>query len=270
LVIESYPALVKGKPYIFASTHYFSEDVIAAIATIDRNVYALFGTTDQIKHNPQVYIAYLNGLIYVDKRTDKSRKDAVKKMEYVLNNGSSVLLYPEGVWNNTENQLVQTLFAGPYTLSKDTGCEVVPLSIYFDEDHNKVYARAGNPMDLSTMEKKAALEKLRDALATMMYSQIEEHSTILTRDKLTGDFHTDFMESRKNEYNKQKWHGDVWDEEITMYKDKNIAYANDVRASFDDVKITEQNANIMGPILVKRLEDQKYDFTNYMHNNWNK
>ena len=52
-----YPILEKGKPYIFVSTHSFDEDIIAAIASLDRNAYILMGTTDQIEHNPQMYAA---------------------------------------------------------------------------------------------------------------------------------------------------------------------------------------------------------------------
>ena len=131
LIIESKPNLKMNKPYLFASTHYFSEDVLGAIASIDRPNYALFGTTNQIEHNPQIYAAWANGLIYVDRCSEKSRKESIKKMQRIINNGVSILMYPEGGWNNTENLLVQTLFSGPYILAQKTGIEVVPMSIYF-------------------------------------------------------------------------------------------------------------------------------------------
>lgn len=74
-------------------------------------------STDQLEHNPQVYAAWLNGLIYVNRREEISRKDSVKKMERILNSGSSVFLFPEGGWNNTENLLVLPLFSDPWLLS---------------------------------------------------------------------------------------------------------------------------------------------------------
>jgi hypothetical protein len=40
--------------------------------------------------------------------------------------------------------------------------------------------------------------------------------------------------------------------------------------SMDNVHVDEKNAAIMGPMLVKRQEQKKYDFKNYMHENWNK
>lgn len=114
ITVDCYPKLEKGKPYIFVATHNFVEDAISTLATLDRCAYVLFGTTDQLEHNPQVYAAWLNGLIYINRDDEKSRKDSIKKMERILNNGSSVLIYDEGGFNNTENLLVQKLFASPY------------------------------------------------------------------------------------------------------------------------------------------------------------
>ena len=75
IIVDYYPTLEKNKPYIFASTHSFDEDIIAGLSTIDRNAYVLIGTTDQIDYNPQMYAAYINGMIYVDRLNEKSRKD---------------------------------------------------------------------------------------------------------------------------------------------------------------------------------------------------
>lgn len=130
--IEGYPNLQKDVPYIFASTHSFVDDVIVNYACVDRSAYMLVGTPDQVEHNPAMYAAWLNGMVFVDKLDPQSRKDSVEKMVRVLESGSSVILYPEGAWNNTENLLVQPLFAGPWLLAQRTGCRVVPIAIYRD------------------------------------------------------------------------------------------------------------------------------------------
>ena len=126
IVIEQYPKLERGQPYIFSATHSFDDDIISTLSAIDRNAYVLIGTTDQIEHNPQMYAGWLNGMIYVDRLDPQSRKDSVSKMVKVLKHGTSVLIFPEGGWNNTENLLVQPLFSGPYLVHKETGCPVVP------------------------------------------------------------------------------------------------------------------------------------------------
>lgn len=112
IMIEQYPKLNKREPYIFACTHSFDDDVISNLCTIDRSAYSLCGTSEQILHNPKMYANWINGMIFVDRLDPQSRKDSILKMKRVLESGSSIHMYPEGGWNNTENLLVQPLFAG--------------------------------------------------------------------------------------------------------------------------------------------------------------
>lgn len=270
VVIDRYPKLEKDEQYIFTSTHYFNEDIIAGMAAIDRSAYALIGTTDQVDNNPLMYAAWLYGLIYVDRNDPESRKQSVLKMEKVLNNGSSVIMFPEGGWNNTENLLCQKLFAGPYILSQLTGKKVVALSTFSDPESDTIHVMASDPIDMTNMEKEEALELLRDTMATMMYEEIEKYSTPYERSKYYEDIHMQHMESRRKEYLKEKWTRDVWDEELTVYKPKHITTAEEVRASLDNVHVDKDNAYILAPILARREEDKKYDFKQYMKKNWNK
>lgn len=271
LIIDNYPKLNDNEPYIFVSLHNFVEDTISNLSTIDRDAYLLFGTTDQLEVNKEMYFAWLNGFIYVDRYDQKSRKEALLKMERVLNNGNSVLIFPEGGFNNTENLLCQRLFASPYILSKSTNAKVVPIAPFYEFGSDKIYMNVGEPMDLSVYDdKKEALTDLRDTLATLMYENIEKHSTRIYRDKLGNDPRMNFMEERRLEYLKTKWTKDVWDEELTRYLDQNEREYNQVQESMDNIIISKDNAKIMAPILVKRLEDKKYDFKRYMHENWNK
>ena len=187
IIVESYPNLDPKKNYIFASTHSFDEDIIAGLATIKHPKYILMGTTDQIDHNPQMYAAWLNGMIYVNRLDPESRKESVKKMERVLNNGSSVLLFPEGGWNNTENLICQKLFAGPYILAQKTGVEVVPMSAYNAHNSDKIYINVGEPIDLSNLSKDEAKEKLRDSMANLMYLYMEKHAPRVKIKELNED-----------------------------------------------------------------------------------
>lgn len=267
IIVESYPDLPKGKNYIFASTHSFDEDIIANLATIDRNAYVLMGTTDQIEHNPQMYAAWLNGMIYVDRLDSQNRKDAIEKMKKVLNSGSSVLVFPEGGWNNTENLLCLPLFASPYILAKETGLEVIPISAFNEHGSTNIYINVGEPIDMSNYTKEEGLEVLRDSMASMRYKSIEEHSTPLKRSELLGDIHLKFMEERKDEYLRVNWTRDVWDEELTVYKGKNIITPEEV---WDWLKVDDCVENMSSPILVRKMESTRYDFKKYMKENWNK
>lgn len=270
IIIDKYPELNPNEPYIFVSTHGFSNDIIACLASIDRSAYLLMGSTNQIEYNRLMYAAWVNGFIYVNRMCDKSRKEAIPKMERILKSGSSVLIFPEGGHNNTENNLCNKLFSSPYILAIRTGCKVVPIAPFYEFGSDKIYMNFGNPIDLAGYEdKKEALLDLRDILATMVYENMKRHATPYVR--IEGeDMHLKFMEQRRKEYLKNSWTRDVWDEELTRYLDSSERETQSVMESVDQIKVNYENASIMGPILVKRIEQKKYDFKNYMHQNWNK
>lgn len=265
LIVEEYPTLPPNKPYIFASTHSFDEDVISNLVAIDRNAWILFGTTNQLEYNRQVYAAWLNGLIYIDRCDTESRRSSVEKMERILRSGSSVLMFPEGGYNNSENLLVQKLFAGAYTVARDTNTPVIPVAVFNEYNADTVYIYAGKPLDLGKLEKNEALQKLRDEMGALTYRAIERHTTPLKRDELKGDLRMRYMEERRKVYYDVSWSKDVWDEEITVYKDKITPDPEDMRKFIDTVEITPTNAHILAPILVEHEIDKKYDFKAYMH-----
>ena len=269
--IESYPKLEKDTPYIFVSTHGFVDDVITNYSSVDRSAFMLVGTPDQVEHNPLMYASWVCGMVFVDKTNPQSRKDAVEKMVKVLENGSSVIVYAEGAWNNTENLLVQPLFASPWILAQRTGCKVVPVAMYQEYQKKDIWYRAGEPIDLVGLEKKTALERLRDVMATMTWEMIEQHATKLKRAELGVEPRLDYIDERMREYLVTKWTRDDWDMEVTIYRDKELPPPPEiVRASFDCVKLTPENARILLPIKKRREEDIKYDLVRYMQENWNK
>lgn len=268
LRVKGYPVLDKNKNYIFVSTHYFSEDIISALATVDRGAYTLIGCTNQVECNPKMYAAWLRGIIYVDRLDGSSRKESVKKMERILSSGASVILYPEGGWNNTENLLCQEIFSGAYILSKKTNVEIMPISQFYKEETEEIYVGFGEPLDLTMYDKKEANKILRDELATMMYMQIESYSVPIERAKYKGDLHMYHMEKRLAEYAKQKWTKDVWDEELTRYSDKNNPRPDQIRKSLRKIEITPENAQFFTPLIKEMAMDQKYDFNKYMHENF--
>lgn len=271
IIVEQYPKLVKKSTYIFSSSHSFDDDVIAALSTIDRSAYFLAGTSEQILYNPQMYAGWINGMVYVNRLDVRSRKDSVEKMVRVLEMGSSILIFPEGGWNNTENLLIQPLFSGPFTLWQRTGCSVVPLASFHEHNAQTIYVRAGKPMTFEGMSKEDALCALRNSMATMMFEMIEAHCTPFVRNRSNDiDYRLRYMEERCREYQRVLWTKDVWDEELAFYHDKNHPIPKKVWEFVDFVSVNTKNARILAPILIRRQEDKKYDFNSYMHKNWDK
>ena len=272
IVVEHFPSLQEGEAYIFASNHWFLEDFMITLATVDRDVFTLFGSTDQIEHSQaSTFPIWLSGMVYVDRTNKEKRHDGIAKMSRLLKSGASVLVFPEGMYNNSENLLCLKMFSSPYTLNQETGAKVVPVAVYTLPELDTFYINYGEPMDFTGMERKEAMELLRDTIATMHYEHIEKYGGLLKRSELDGrDIHMDFMLQRRQEYLKMHWTRDVWDEELMEYKDKNITEATDVREELSKVKVTARNAHILAPILVRHQEDIIYDFKQFMKDTWDK
>lgn len=270
--LEKYPNLNKHEVYIFAAAHSFTNDVIAALAYIDRSMYVLNGSTHQIKHNPGMLALAMYGQVYVDRFCEESRKSSIMKMKKIIQNGTSVYMYPEGAWNNSENLLLLPFFAGPWILAKETKCKVVPVAAFNEMGKDKIYIRVGEPLDISELKKDEGIRLVRDSIATEIYEMIEKHSTPIIRKSIDIEAERiSYLEARKRNYFKGAfWYDDVWDEEIIMYKDKRFSSAKDVRETYKRINLNVRNARWLIPILSQVEDDIKYDFKKYMHENWNK
>jgi len=249
------------------ANHSFDEDAISVLASIDRNVYMLQGTTEQTLHNPIFLAMWANGMIYVNRLDAKSRKDAIEKMKHILRMGSSVVLFAEGGYNNTENQLIQPLFASPYVLNKELGVKVVPLITFNDIGSDTIYVRAGEPKDLSLYDKYEAMEILRDEMSTIVWDIMEEHVPPVKRIDLSANPRADWLEVRRQVYECQKWYKDVWNEEVTYYLGHNVTTPKQAHEFVDRVRVNSRNAHIFADMLVRREEDKRYDLVSYLRKN---
>ena len=215
-VVKEYPMLEKGKQYIFAAGHSFPGDIVSDLAAIDRNTWVLVGTTDQLDHNPEFNVAWLNGLLFVNKFDKNSRGHAFRKMKRILENGSSVLLYPEGVLNHSENEYCRPLYPGVYYLAKETNCQVVPIVAEGSHDPQRILIAASDPLDFSDKEKEEALLMLRDALSTLRFDLC--NGDLVERKTMSGDLRLAWMKKRMDVYFENRWFEPNWDEEIMSYR----------------------------------------------------
>lgn len=74
--------------------------------------------------------AWLAGMVIIDRNDKESRASAINKLIRVLELGSSVIIYPEGTWNKSPNELVSGLFPGIYEVARLSRALVVPIATY--------------------------------------------------------------------------------------------------------------------------------------------
>lgn len=122
-------------------------------------------------------------------------------------------------------------------------------------------------MNLAHYEKQEALDLLRDAMATLLYEIMEDHTILMKRKELVGDPRMEYLEVRKNVYACQKWYADVWDEELTYYSGHNVTTPKESREYVDNVQVNIKNAYILSDTLLRREEDKRYDLAGYIREN---
>lgn len=145
------------------------------------------------------------------------------------------------------------------------------MATFHEHGAKNIFVRAAEPLSFDGMNKEEALTELRDAMATMVWEMIEAHSTQLKRNEMRGrDYRLEYMEERKREYLRVSWTKDVWEDELVFKHDRNHPIPSKMREYVDFVATNSKNAAILAPVLLEREEDKKYDFKQYMHNNWNK
>lgn len=166
-------AEIPKAPVIFAATHGFREDAEHTVVMAGRQAYALNGSLEQTFNSFDGIALWLGGMILVDRADKESRKSAKEKMVYALKLGASIIMYPEGTWNKSPNELISGLFPGIYDVAKESGALVVPIATY--RNGNKAYGIRGEAFDICSYDRDIGIMVLRDKMATMQFEMIEKY-----------------------------------------------------------------------------------------------
>ena len=194
LIIDS-KSSYKG-PVIYAVNHTNVSDTPVVFHTLNKQAYILAGTKsqkliDSIGFN-------LNGVVWVDRHSTKSRKKSTEKIYKILSSGGSVMWFPEGTWNLTENLLMLPMRYGIVKMAAKTNVPIVPISIHYAG--NKIYSTVGESIIIGINENATtAITRLRDTMATMKYEQMEASGVYKRVDISKKDFET-LIEASLHEY----------------------------------------------------------------------
>ncbi len=279
VIIEEEQYLNSNRPYIFVSTHYFTEDVIGLFSSLNRQAYMLMGTTDQIENNPLMIAAILFGFFHVDRMDPDDRKLCFEKQNNLIERGESFINYIAGSWENSENELQPLSFSGPYKTSVKTNALIVPVSSYLVREDKTIYMRFGTPLDLTKTPLEETNEIIRDTLATMHYKQIEKYSYPIKEVKISNmedtthdlpyNQHIAYMNQIGYEYWNQPWTKPFAKEEIGLRR-KKITTEEEVYSFIDKLsrdKLIELS-NYLADVMKDIDEKRRYDIINYLDENY--
>lgn len=102
-ILNSMPEVEENK--IFAINHSCVLDAPISSNVIKDHFYFLVGK-QSLEFIDRMFF-FLNGVVYVDRKSKKNKKKSLQKMLKILEDGKSLLMCPEGTWNLTPSKPIR-------------------------------------------------------------------------------------------------------------------------------------------------------------------
>ena len=250
LVFEKDKGIVlPEKPAMWTMNHHFKDDVLASVLSVQRPFYMFFGSIPQIYNTFDGVLAYLIGSIIVNRKSKDSRAAGQKKALKAISMGLDILIAPEGVWNKNPHTLIERFWPGFYRIAKEAGCKLIPIVHYIKDPtqrspkkENRIHTVIDDPVDISYMPEKEALEYYRDILATWYYIMAEKYGQS-TRAEVIGEYDNmyDAYENEMHHLMKTVDRYDIEFEKTYTYRPKNIILPQQVFEPIANIVPTKEN-----------------------------
>lgn len=207
------------RPVIYASTHIGRYDVESNVLVLKDHFYIFYGNPGLVYRNMNGLLLYLNGVIYANTHSKSDRLIGKEACIQLLKQGGNLLIYPEGAWNITENQVVMKLFTGAVEMAIRGQADIVPVAM--EQYGNTYHVNIGKNIDYTKVpldKKREKSDELRDILCTLRW-EIWEKAGITKRVDIPENYGDIYL---KNIMSQSP--GDYTVEDIirTRYRDKNV------------------------------------------------
>ena len=155
--------------YLIVANHACIEDIPTLGQAVQKHFYLL--VSDEDKNTIDGLALDLNGVIWIHRTDNISRKEAYGQIVELLKKGKTFAMYPEATWNLSPNQLMMPMNYGCIKIALESGKKIVPVVTFFNKD--KRYTKIGTQY-APTEDLIASIDELRDQMATMMYELIQK------------------------------------------------------------------------------------------------
>jgi len=253
----------KDRPIIFANTHKFKPDIEKTTISINRP--SVFMASD-FKNSYKTINGWYFGTrptIFVDPYSKEDRSYTYRMMVRYLKEGHDCMIYPEAVWNLSENKIVLDTFLGTVKAALESNAVIVCSAIerygkkyvinrngYFDpalilRGHtDKTYEELSNDPDCIELLKSILTEcnrELRNTMATRTFEIWEDHAQkygVESRADLPADYWDQFVTSLTKE-----WPGYKMSDNVEQrFHTKAEIEQDKIRTDLSNIRPTMQNA----------------------------
>ena len=225
---------IDNHPTIYAVNHYSAQDTPIACNSINEHAYILAGK-QRLGFLDNAFFK-LYGSIFVDRKNKNDMSLAKEAMIQYLQQNESIIMFPEGTWNLSDNLLVLNMKWGIIDIASQTNSQIIPINLDYDRQNMKCYVRYGEPILVKkNCDKLEEIKKLRDVMATLRYNSLMKYD-IIKRNMI--DLETIKSENRSSidEFPKI----DIDYEESIIYKPNSSN--EDVFEPIKKLKLTKNNA----------------------------
>ena len=176
---------------IFACTHIGENDLENIYEKLGRGCWWFVGDPGFMYRDISGLFVYLNGCIFLDTNDKEDRRVSYLRAVELLKGGGSLMIYPEGARNGTENLPVMPLFPGTAKMALETDTSIVPVAIeQYDKRFVINFGQVVRPEDFQDRDE--LTQTIRDALATLKW-EIWEKEGVQPRNSLPGDYRKRFI-----------------------------------------------------------------------------
>ncbi len=160
------------KGLILVSNHLCNKDMLLILSAIKDVAWHPLIKKEILDDKAGILFKLIES-IYVDRKNQRSRKDSTKEMAKILLHNGNVLIFPEGTYNKTENNLLPFDGVSPVYLSQSLDKHIVPIAI--TKNYNKgerPIVRISEPLKIGVEED---LEEAKQKLWHIINKMVEEN-----------------------------------------------------------------------------------------------
>ena len=89
----------------------------------------MLGDPKEIYFNSAGLLLWLNGVVCVETRNKSDRKICKERCANILKSRGNILMFPEGAWNVSPNQIVYHMYYGAVHMAMETNSQIVPVGV---------------------------------------------------------------------------------------------------------------------------------------------
>lgn len=215
----------KDRSIIFANTHKFKPDVEKIAISINKPSALIASDFINSYKNINGWYFGTRPTVFVDPYDKEDKKYSYKMMVRYLKEGYNFMIYPEAVWNLSENRIVLGTFLGTVKAALETNAVIVCTAIerygkkyiinrkgYIDplltlkKHTNKTFDELTTSPECADLLKTILIEcnnELRDTMATLSFEIWEDHANkfgMTTRSELPSKYWETFVNSLTAEW----------------------------------------------------------------------